>query len=147
MRIVEAPQDYAGDGPALFLAGGITGCPDWQDDFSKLLADTDLTLLNPRRRSYPIFSALAEEQIIWEFRHLRQANAIVFWFPHETLCPIALYELGAWSMTRKPLFVGAHPEYPRRCDVVIQTRLARPEVTVTDSLACLAAAVRAWCLA
>src|SRR5438105_13923542 len=108
MRIVEAPENHDGLGPALFLAGGITGCPDWQADLIKMLADTDLTLLSPRRRRYPVSNpTLAEEQIDWEFRHLRQATAIVFWFPRETLCPIALYELGAWSMTTKPLFIGA----------------------------------------
>ena len=33
MRYVEAPEPYTprpGDSPAIFLAGGITGCPDWQ---------------------------------------------------------------------------------------------------------------------
>src|SRR5437868_6025694 len=106
MRIVEAPADHDGLGPAVFLAGGITGCPDWQADVIKMLADTNLTLLSPRRRRYPMLNpedAAAEEQITWEFRHLRLASAIVFWFPCETLCPIALYELGAWSMTTKPL--------------------------------------------
>src|SRR5262249_54129317 len=86
----------------------------------------------------------AEEQIRWEFEHLRKADAILFWFPGETLCPIALYELGAWSMTDKPLFVGTHPAYARRQDVLIQTRLARPDVPVTESLADLAALALSW---
>jgi hypothetical protein len=146
MRVIEAPADFSGAGPSLFLAGGITGCPDWQRDLLALLADIDLVFFNPRRHNYPInVPDLAEEQITWEFEHLRRADAIVFWFPRETLCPIALYELGAWSMTAKHLFVGAHPDYSRRVDVATQTRLARPDVRVVSALPELASAVRAWC--
>ena len=143
-RYVECPDDYDGDGPSLFLAGGITGCPDWQRRLRDELADTSLTLLNPRRAQFPIDDPRAAPvQIEWEHRHLRRATAILFWFAAEQLQPIALYELGAWSMTDKPLIVGAHPDYVRRDDVVIQTRLARPDVTVVDSLDALAATVRA----
>src|SRR5207302_501959 len=87
------------------------------------------------------------QQIAWEYHHLRQADAVLFWFPCETLCPITLYELGAMSMTAKPLFVGAHPVYPRRHDVEIQLRLARPEVAVVYDLAQLARLVRRWLVA
>src|SRR5262245_52117185 len=108
MRYIEALTEYIpADDVSLFLGGGISGCPDWQREIVTLLADTDLTLLNPRRAFFPIDDpSQAERQIEWEFRHLRLATAILFWFPRETLCPIALYELGAWSMTDKPLFVG-----------------------------------------
>jgi len=67
---------------------------------------------------------------------------IQFWFPQETLCPIVLYELGAWSKTNKPIFVGVHPEYKRRQDVEIQTKLARPEVKIVFSLENLAKQIR-----
>jgi Nucleoside 2-deoxyribosyltransferase like len=110
-----------------------------------LLADESVALLNPRRANFPIGDpSAAMKQIEWEHRHLRMADAILFWFPSETLCPIALYELGAWSMTTKPLFVGVHPEYQRRQDVEIQTRLARPDVAVTHNLSDLATAVKRW---
>jgi hypothetical protein len=99
-------------------------------------------LVNPRRRDWPDDPVEIERQIAWEHRHLKSARAILFWFPSETLCPITLYELGAWSQSSKPLFVGVHPGYQRRLDVVVQTRLARPDVTVTSSLAELAAAVQ-----
>ena len=74
--------------------------------------------------------------------HLRLANAIAFWFPPETLCPITLFELGAWSMTDKPLFVGVDPKYQRRLDVKIQTKLVRPEITILESLKDLAVAIQ-----
>jgi hypothetical protein len=35
--------------PAVFLAGGITGCPDWQAELVRMLADVPVALLNPRR--------------------------------------------------------------------------------------------------
>ena len=57
---------------------------------------------------------------------------------------IVLYELGAWSMTMKPIFVGVDPEYIRRADVEVQTGLARPEVLVVHSLEALAGQIREW---
>ena len=126
-------------GTTLFLAGGITNCPLWQETMVKLLGDTDFVLLNPRRANFPIGDpSAALEQVTWEHRHLRLADAILFWFPAETLCPIVLFELGAWTMTDKLIFVGVHPEYARRKDVEIQTRLARPEIEVVYSLEDLA---------
>lgn len=129
--------------PTLFLAGGITGCPDWQAEMAFLFADTPLTLFNPRRANFPINDPnAAYEQIAWEHKHLQRADAILFWFPYETLCPIVLYELGTWSMSSKPLFVGVHPDYQRRADVEIQTLLVRPDVQVVYSLLDLAQQVR-----
>jgi hypothetical protein len=143
---VEALDPYEPDlVPSLFLAGGITGCPDWQREMVSLLAGEAVTLLNPRRASFPIDDpTAAPKQIEWEHLHLRKADGILFWFPCEALCPIALYELGAWSMTSKPLFVGVHPNYQRRQDVEVQTALVRPDVAVRRSLPDVAVAVKAW---
>ena len=143
---VEAPNEYDGPGPSVFLAGGITGTFDWQADIVARLADLPLMLLNPRRRNFPIDDpSAARGQIEWEYRHLRRASAVLFWFPSETLCPIALFELGARTLVpHQPLFVGTHPDYQRRLDVQIQLRLARPEVTVTSTTTELAGQVRVW---
>ncbi len=146
MLYIEAPNGYRRTKTAyisVFLAGGISGCPDWQAEMVDRLRDTSLVLLNPRRADFPIHDpTAAKAQITWEYQHLRKADTILFWFPCETLCPITLYELGAWSMTDKPLFVGVHPDYQRRQDVEIQTRLVRPDVQMAYSLADLAARVR-----
>ncbi len=139
MNYIEAPTAYTGIGPSLFLAGGITGTQDWQALMTQMLADTTWTILNPRRQVYLQNSAAGVEQIRWEFHHLRCATARLFWFPAETLCPIALFELGAWSRTREALFVGVHPDYQRRFDVHTQLALARPDITVAGSLDELAA--------
>jgi hypothetical protein len=142
MPVIRAPEECRLSGPALFLAGGITGCPPWQRQLIESLGDTSWILLDPRREWWPNDPRVVEQQIEWEHRHLRRADLIAFWFPRETLCPITLYELGAWSMTSKPLVVGVHPAFGRRFDVDTQTRLVRPDVPVVSSLDALAAVLR-----
>lgn len=151
MQYIEAPHEYEpGSAPALFLAGGISDCPDWQREMKELLGDLEVVLLNPRQTNFPApGSEAASEQIRWEFRHFRKADAMLFWFPCESLCPITLYELGTWSAYRdekgpRPLFVGVHPEYKQRIDIEIQTSLVRPEVPVVHELPALAQRVRQW---
>ncbi|HLZ56328.1 MAG TPA: nucleoside 2-deoxyribosyltransferase domain-containing protein [Ktedonosporobacter sp.] len=144
MDYIEALQAYNEDEPSLFLAGGITGCSDWQREMVLALNHTSLVILNPRRSPFPSHEGAAREQIIWEYVHLRKATAISFWFPKETLCPITLYELGAWSMTSKKLFVGVHPDYQRIQDVQIQTSLVRPDVQIVTSIEDLAQEIAVW---
>jgi hypothetical protein len=116
---------------------------DWQAEMVAMLGATDLVLFNPRRQNFPIHDPEASEfQIKWEHEHLRKASAILFWFPCESLCPIVLYELGAWSMTSKTILVGVHPEYKRRQDVEIRTRLVRPDVQIVYSLSELSQLVK-----
>lgn len=129
---LERPEVYD---RSLFMAGGITNCPDWQQAMRELLKDSGYMLLNPRRADFPIGEpGAAQEQIEWEYNMLRRAEYIMFWFPKETICPIVLYELGAWSMTGKHIFVGVHPDYQRRQDVEIQTKLVRPNIEIVYSL-------------
>jgi hypothetical protein len=147
MKYIEAVDSYDpyGEEIKLFLAGGITGCPNWQQTMVNSLRYTTLTLLNPRRKNFPIDDpGAALIQIAWEYNALRNADAIQFWFPKETLCPIVLYELGAWSMTEKRIFVGVHPEYQRRQDVYIQTGLVRNDVEIVDSIQALADQIIEW---
>lgn len=145
MRRLKAPEEYSGKDACIFIAGGITGCPDWQNDLAGLLKNTNITILNPRRESYSDQDPdAAPKQIEWEHRHLKKAGAISFWFPKETLCPITLYELGAWSATKKKLFVGVHPEYARKLDVEVQTKLARPDISIVSSLRALAEQITDW---
>ena len=147
MTYVEAPTEYSPDdgvhsAPAVFLAGGISDCDDWQTRMTDLLAPLDVVVLNPRRRHFPMDDpAAAVAQIRWEHRHLCRADARLFWVPRATLCPITLYELGAWSAMPGTLFVGVDPAYARRRDVEVQTKLARPDVRVVYSLEELAGQV------
>ena len=148
MKYVEALDEwnrYITGENSIFLAGGITSCPDWQQEMVKLLSETDFTLLNPRQKNFPIGEPeAAREQISWEYRHLREAYSILFWFPEETLCPIVLFELGYWLARDKPLFIGVHPNYARRQDVEIQTDLEWPGGQIAYSLEDLAQQVIDW---
>jgi hypothetical protein len=97
-------------------------------------------VLNPRRENFPVGQAEAtREQTTWEHEHLRIADVILFWFCAEAVQPIALYELGAHAARGTRLAVGTHPEYPRRLEVLEQLRLARPDVTVHDTVRAAAA--------
>jgi hypothetical protein len=146
VRYVECPTVYhaCDNDLSLFLAGGITNCPDWQAEMVNLLKHSRLVLLNPRRARWQMKPGAQEEQIRWEHAHLRCADAVLFWFPEETLCPIALYELGAWNPRTKTLFIGCHPDYQRREDVLIQTSLERPGQVIAGTLKELAEHVLVW---
>lgn len=131
---------------SVFLAGGISNCPDWQNELSKTLRIGSQTskfrnefkiirLINPRRSNFDITNqSLSTEQIIWEYHHLCNSEAVSFWFPKETLCPITLFELGSIAEANKPIFVGVHPEYQRKHDVLVQLGLRRPDVIVVYDL-------------
>lgn len=112
----------------IFLAGGITGCPDWQSEFIRRFGNAPLTMFNPRRPNWDMKdpTCSAEVQIEWEYKRFQEATMLIFWFPKETLCPIVLFELGAYLKTSKALWIGVHPEYQRRIDVEIQSKLFRP---------------------
>ena len=130
MKVVQSPSKASihGHGPSVFLAGGIRGCPDWQENFIRMAGPyaPTVTFVNPRR-ARALRDRDFEAQVRWEHDRLLQVDAVSFWFPWETLCPITLYELGTWTShrIRKPIFIGAHPEYARRRDVVLQTNLVR----------------------
>jgi len=147
MQYIEALTTYIDNQAqrSVFLAGGISGCYDWQADVSQMLAETSLVVLNPRRANFPINDpSQSQLQIQWEHEHLRKASAILFWFPPETLCPITLYELGTWSNSQKPIFIGVHPNYQRRIDVEIQTRLIRPDIIIVYSIPHLVDQLKAY---
>jgi len=117
----------------LFLAGGISNCPDWQSKVLEEIKDVDgLTVYNPRRKNFPINDPkAAEEQITWEYEKLKDADVIAFWFSRGSLNPIVLYELGRWgNSSGKHIVIGIDPEYERQQDVEIQTMLSRPEVDI-----------------
>lgn len=127
MIYVEALDElkYGVEGKTVFLAGGTT---DWRREVRYLLRDTDLILLDP------ICDSPLRERMMWEHSHLKMADVILFWFPRETPCSITLYELGIWSASDKPIFIGMHPDYQYRQNVEIQTHLVRPEVRICYSL-------------
>ncbi len=153
MKEIQCPEileENELDSFSLFVAGGISNCPEWQKELSAMLEDVDnLTLINPRRSEYDTTNIdLEEEQIKWEYEHLAKADGFIFWFPKETLCPITLFELGKVTglhpVSTKPLFVGTHHDYERKRDIRWQMLLVRPEVHVIHSLGMLSHQVRQY---
>jgi len=147
MLYIEAPKfDYYRHFQLpVFLAGGITNCPDWQSIMVQRLSDIDVLIYNPRRKNFSIDDPSATElQIFWEHTYLKKAKCILFWFPFESLCPIVLFELGFWLNSDKKIFVGTHADYKRRVDVEVQTMLARPDVEIVYNVYELADQVREY---
>ena len=144
MHIIKPPHLSPVIPADLFLAGGISNCPDWQTEATVLLGPISGITFNPRR-STEFTSDMASEQIQWEHQALRNSKAILFWFPEETLCPITLFELGVFSQKLNvPIFVGTHPNYQRKFDVFEQLRLERPEVTVFDTIESVVSEFASW---
>lgn len=146
MIYIEAPARYRrsdGHGPSIFLAGGITGCPDWQAQARELLATTPVVVLNPRRahRVRPDGDVLAQ-QVAWEYHDLHRADLTLFWFPacdpRVTVQPITLLELGTAiaeaRLRGRRIVVGADAGYPRRPDLEQQLRHSLPDLTMHDTL-------------
>lgn len=124
----------------LFLAGGITNCPNWQKRLVRILDHIPIVIFNPRRENFPIHDPNAsKEQITWEFERFRESDMISFWFSRGSLNPIVLFELGKWLVqTKKEIFIGIDPKYKRRQDVEIQTKLERSDIDIVYSLEDLA---------
>src|SRR5262245_30365254 len=136
MIYIEAPHKFVGNGPAVFLAGGISDCENWQCQVAKALQHVAATVLNPRRASFSQHTAAENQrQIEWEHRHLRRADLVAFWFPPQTLCPIALFELGVCCASGKQMIVGADPHYARRFDLEPPIVLHRPHAKIAGTLA------------
>lgn len=151
MRVIQCPEVLdSGFAIPVFMGGGITGCPDWQATVTELvkyeggmLDEPELVWLNPRRDNFD--PSMSEEQIKWEHEHLDRSEAVIFWFPEETLCPITLFELGVQlGRARSEVFVGCHPNYSRRFDVIIQCQLENTNIEVVDSVDKLVQQVLEW---
>jgi len=138
-------------GTNVFLAGGITNCPDWQAVLIDMIKDykritEDVVVYNPRRKNFPIGDPnAAEQQITWEYEHLKNADIIIFWFSVGSLNPIVLYELGRWgNSSDKMIIVGIDPKYERKQDVEIQTKLSKPHTPIVYSLEAVAESLYGW---
>ena len=113
---------YRSNAKALFMAGGISGCPPWQEALWEMLKDLpDLVVLNPRRETYDDKEwnfasdprrALAESQISWEWQALRKCcepgNAVSFWFCQDSLQPIVMLEFGRCTASINPVVELRH---------------------------------------
>lgn len=110
----------------VFLAGGISNCPDWQSEFINKCEHLPVILYNPRRTNFDINNTDdTYDQIHWEHNMMENSDIIVFWFSSGSLNPIVLYELGKYIRSNKQIIIGIDPEYSRKDDVIIQSELAK----------------------
>lgn len=143
IEIVQAPKDTKLNGITIFLAGGISNCPNWQAkisnkiEYNQTLFDLskkyskNIIVYNPRCETRP------EEtpQIIWEFERLEKSNIISFWFSGGSVNPITLFEYGAhFKNPNKKIIVGCDPTYERKVNVILQTKLAMPNLKVFSNI-------------
>jgi hypothetical protein len=144
MKYIEAPNKYNGNlSRSIFLAGGITNCPNWQQELVNLLEETNLVIFNPRRDHFPIDDpTAAPKQIKWEYNMFKKAKAISFWFSRGSVNPIVLFEYGKWFKSKKKIFCGIDPKYSRRQDVEIQTKLEGLDIEIVYSLEDLAKQIK-----
>ena len=139
MKVYQAPDkvDWASalnpSKKSIFLAGGISGCQDWQSDMIEELKKIDddglvnlggLIIFNPRRDDFDLTDESATiEQIRWEHKCLEKCDICSFFFPaSDSVQPITLYELGK-HMGKHHSVVGIQEGYLRTEDVKIQLAL------------------------
>jgi len=145
MKVITAVEDFipAENDIKVFLAGGITNCPDWQSEVitnfmtydAKFKGELDdLVLFNTRRPNFPIDDPNASnEQIAWEFKWLQEMDIFSMYFTAgESDQPICMYELGRNLMRMQcmhgtdfddRIVISCDPGYRRSTDVKIQLNL------------------------
>lgn len=117
----------------VFLAGGITGCRNWQSDVieeleaideSGLISLKNLIVFNPRRDHFDVEDKNESiTQIKWEHERLKRCDICSFFFDNsESLQPITLYELGKYCYVKSSL-VTVIKGYKRELDVKVQMAL------------------------
>lgn len=130
--VFEAPEICI----SVFLAGGITGCSDWQNTVVDELMDCkNLLIFNPRRKNFDVTDPSASrKQIEWEYQQLNNMDIFSMYFVgSDSVQPICMYELGRnlermknrfpddWQ---KRIVIGIENGYLREQDVIIQSELA-----------------------
>src|SRR5262245_60217567 len=115
--------------PVVFLAGGITNSPRWQDVAVEYLerAVDGITICNPRRpRDFEDDEVEYQQQVTWELDHLQAADLVLFWFPAAE-CRITRIELGLALGRGQKTIIGAESGFvSRRYLEVLTGRLGLP---------------------
>lgn len=150
MKVITAPEYYEpyDKDISVFLAGGITNCPDWQSEVIKDLNVNNnlnsLIVFNPRRKNFPIEDKTAAyTQIKWEYKMLEKCDIFSMYFSSgDSDQPICMYELGRNILRMQMRFptdwqdriiITVEDGYRRKQDVLIQTELATQNKIVVDT--------------
>ncbi len=140
-QIIVAPNEEQPIYTSVFLAGGISGCKDWQKKVIEELKYDDLSIFNPRREYFDITNKNASyQQIEWEFKRLERMDIFSMYFCNSNSDqPICMYELGRNILRmqnrfpsdwQKRIVVSIEKGYKRENDVIIQLSLCAPKICV-----------------
>jgi hypothetical protein len=112
--------------PVVFLAGGITNSPRWQDVAVEYLNRSveGITICNPRRpRDFEDDDVEYQQQVTWELDHLQAADLVLFWFPAAE-CRMTRIELGLSLGRGQSAIIGSEPGFiSRRYLQILASRL------------------------
>lgn len=153
MKLVKAPEIYCPDYEwTIFLAGSIDmgKAENWQDKIVQSLADTDITIFNPRRDDWDsswvqdISNEKFKEQVMWELEHIESVDMVVFYFDPDGPAPITLLELGLCATSPQKVVVCCPPGYWRRGNVQIVCN--RHSIKMVDDIEDLISSIKAYCV-
>ncbi|MFH1917236.1 MAG: nucleoside 2-deoxyribosyltransferase domain-containing protein [Nanoarchaeota archaeon] len=154
-RLILAPTYHEHlDAPLIFLAGPITGAPDWQAAAYDIIhtRSPDLYVANPRRPidvgSKDFSKDMYAEQVDWESHHLAIAGktgVILFWYAlevnHNCRRPYSQttrQEFGEWVNEHKhagtKIVVGIEPEHPAQKYITYRLPKECPEIPIFSEL-------------
>jgi hypothetical protein len=142
MITVTSPESWEGTSRRIFLAGSIEmgKAIDWQSEVVASLAETDVTLLNPRRADWDsswvqsIDNPQFREQVEWELNALEASDLIVMYFATGTYSPITLLEMGIHAKSGK-LLVCCPEGFWRKGNVdIVCAKYGIPQVNSLDEL-------------
>lgn len=126
MKLIFAPDPLEISSPSIFLAGSIDNCSaiDWQTSVTAAFADTNYTVLNPRRPdwddswSQDASDRQFNQQVTWELDALDAADLILFYIAPGSASPISLLELGLYARSKK-VIMCCPPGFYRKGNVDI----------------------------
>lgn len=157
VELVTAPGEPLCDNPAeklkIFLAGGITGCRDWQKECVEWLDEIlyndyerNVLIYNPRRDKWDMNNpSAAYQQIEWEFRNLEKMDIFSMYFctSDTSVGPICFYELGRYicrmqmrfpNSWQRRIVISTDKGYSRANDVCYQTGFAGDEIRINENV-------------
>lgn len=132
--VLTAPNTNDAKYISVFLAGGITGCSNWQKEVINELKDENISVYNPRQKHFDVTDKNASyKQIVWEYERLEKMDIFSMYFCRgDSIQPICLYELGRNIIRMQNRFpkdwqnriiISVEDGYQREQDVVIQVEL------------------------
>lgn len=132
----------------LFLAGGISGCWNWQKPMAALIShfleratpttwlidNPPFVIASPRREAGLAMDGNgAVAQIEWEHKALASSYTKSYYFTRDTVQPIVLLELGKHLANPINMFIAIENGYQRKTDVLVQSDLAIRHANVLPS--------------